>query len=389
MKRRVSILILLGIVMTIAVQGLYWLALGLLFIGGMIFLFFSRLTVFVWIRKRAWISTAISLMAIFILAISIRVFMLEVYNIPSGSMEKTLLPGDKVLVNKLAVGPRMPKSPFEIPWVNLLLYLGRDANAKIDSSVWKYHRLAGFHSIRRNDVLVFNFPDNEKTYFIKRCIGLPGDSFKIAGGKTILNGELNQDPLFSLNKFLFYINDPSNYSKLADSIGIQRYWSENTNNKLSIATLTPIQLTKIGQASSIDSIVQENLPFNNYAWVFPYSDKFKWSIDNYGPMYIPQAGATIRLDETNFFLYQKILLQFERVQVDLKNGSVYVNQKPAKYYTFRHNYYFMMGDNRHNSIDSRFWGLVSEELIVGKASLILFSNDENGLKWNRVFKQIN
>jgi signal peptidase I len=388
MRKKYCIFTLVTLVIIIAVQGLWWLAIGLLVVGFLTIVFLSHFRFFVWLRKRTWISTSISLLAIFFLAISIRVFLVEIYNIPSGSMEDTLIVGDKVLVNKLQIGPRMPKSPFEIPWINLIFYLNKNARAEMDSSWWNFNRLNGLRPIQRNDVLVFNFPDDEKTYFIKRCIGLPGDSLKIARGKTLLNGEIDQEPMLSKSKFLFYVNNAGAYLKLTDSLSIQCYWYENSANKLSIVTLTPIQFQKIHKAPSIDSIIQVNVVYDTIPRIFPYNDRFKWTIDNLGPMYIPKAGATIRLDENSYVLYQNILRKFEKVQVDFKDGLVYVNQKPEISYTFRHNYFFMMGDNRHNSIDSRFWGFVPEELIVGKASIILFSNDSGEIKWNRTMKQI-
>jgi len=345
MRKKYFIFTLLTSVIIIAVQGLWWLTFGLMSVGLLTILFLSPFRFFIHMRKVSWISTSVSLLAIFFLAISIRVFFVEIYNIPSGSMENTLIVGDKVLVNKLQIGPRMPKSPFEIPWLNLIFYLNKNARAEMDSIWWNYNRLSGLRQIQRDDVLVFNFPDDEKTYFIKRCIGLPGDNLKIVKGKTLLNGAIDQEPMLSKSKFLFYVNDPVAYLKLTDSLSIQCYWYENSANKLS-------------------------------------------TIDNFGSMYIPKAGATIRLNENSYVLYQNILRKFEKVQVDLKDGQVYVNQKPEISYTFRQNYYFMMGDNRHNSIDSRFWGFVPEELIVGKASIILFSNDLSDIKWNRTMKQI-
>jgi signal peptidase I len=271
----------------------------------------------------------------------------------------------------------------------LLFYSGRNANAKIDSSTWNYARLNGFNPIRRNDILVFNFPDDETSYFIKRCVGLPGDSLKIKRGKTILNGQIDEYPLFSKSKFLFYVNNPLSYSKLTDSLSIQCYWYENSHKRLSIVTLTPIQFQEIEQSPSIDSIIQVNVVYDSIPRIFPYNDRFRWTIDNFGPMYIPKAGATIQMDENNYVLYQNILRKFEKIQVELKDGIVYNNQEPITSYTFRHNYYFMMGDNRHNSIDSRFWGFVPEELIIGKATVILFSNDLSGVRWDRIMKLIN
>jgi len=385
-KRKYYIFILLSLAIILAVQGLWWLAFGLLASGSLILFFLSHLHFFVWLRKRAWVSTSISFLAILLLAIFIRVFLVEIYNIPSGSMENTLLIGDKVVVNKLLVGPRMPKSSIEIPWINLLFYIIRNANAKTDSTSWNYHRLSGFNPIQRNDVLVFNFPDDENAFFIKRCIGLPGDSLKIAMGKTLLNGEIDQEPLLSKSKFLFYVNNPVAFSKLTDSLSIQCYWYENSEKKLSIVTLTPIQFHEIKQSSSIDSIIKVIVYYDTIPRVFPYNEKFQWTIDNYGSLYIPKAGTSIQLNENNFVLYHNILQKFEGLKIVLKKGSVYINEIKTETYTFQHNYYFMMGDNRHNSIDSRFWGFVPEELIVGKASMILFSNDSGKIKWNRTMK---
>lgn len=388
MYKKIISLILISIGIIIAVQGIYWLAIGIMIIGNLLMLFFSQFKFFVWFRNKEWVSISVLLIFVFLLAISIRVFLIEIYNVPSGSMEETLIPGDKVIVNKLAIGPRLPKSPFEIPWIKLIFYLNNNANAKTDSNMWQYCRLNGFNSVKRNDILVFNLPDDENTFFIKRCIGLPGDSLRIVRGKTISNGRIDQEPVLSKSKYLFYINNPIAYLKLTDSLNIQCYWYGKSISKLSIVTLTPIQFQKIKRASFIDSIIQVNVLYDSIPRVFPYNDQFKWTIDNFGPLYIPRAGASIRLDKNSFVLYQNILRKFEKIQVDLKDGLVYVNQKPDTSYTFRHNYYFMMGDNRHNSIDSRFWGLVPEELIVGKASTILFSYDANGIKWDRIFKSL-
>jgi len=389
MKRKYYILILLWVVIVIAVQGLYWLALGLLLMGCITFLFFSQLTIFVWVRGKAWITATISIFVILALAISIRIFLFEVYNIPSGSMENTLVPGDKVLVSKLAVGPRMPKSPFEIPWINLLFYLDRSANAKIDSTEWNYNRLNGLNPIRRNDVIVFNFPDDENTFFIKRCIALPGDSLNIIGGKTFINGKILEKPSLSKSNYIFYLNNTLLFSKLIDSLHIQSYGFYTSSKGIStVAALSQSQLDAFEHVSFVDSIKKVNINYDSIPRCFPHDNRFHWTIDNFGSLCIPKSGMKIQLTEKNLAIYQQIMRKYEKLKLDIKDGIAFIDQKKAETYTFHHNYFFMMGDNRHNSIDSRSWGFVPEEMIVGKATVILFSNDQTGLKWSRTMKQI-
>jgi signal peptidase I len=390
MKQKYYIFLLITIATIFAVQELWWFALGMVVTGGLILLFLSQFRFFVWLRKKAWISTPLSLIGIFLLAIAIRVFLFEIYAIPSGSMEDTLVVGDKVLVNKLHIGPRMPKSPFEIPWINLFFYLDKGSREKMDSAWWNYHRLNGFNAIRRNDVLVFNHPDAENDFFIKRCIALPGDSLTIIDGKTFVNGKVLNTSLLSKTNYRCYFNNPQLFIKLTDSLNFQAYdYYRSSKERSTEMTLNRLQLQQIAQASRVDSIKPVIAASDSAYQCFPYHNKIRWSIDNFGPVCIPKAGMTVKLDEKNFALYRHILQKFEKLTIDAKDATVSIGHKRAETYTFRHNYYFMMGDNRHNSADSRIWGFVPEELIVGQASIILFSNDWNGFKWNRILKIIN
>lgn len=388
-QRNICLFLLPGLAVTFAAHGLWWLAVGLLAFGGSAMLLFSKRRIFVWIRKKTWISAPGSLLGVFLLAISIRVFLFELYAIPSGSMEDTLLVGDKVLVNKLSLGPRMPQSPFEIPWINLLFYLNRNAREKMDSTWWKYHRLSGLNPIRRNDVIVFNHPNAEKDFFIKRCVALPGDSLAIVGTMVTINGKATDEPMLSKKNFKCYFNNLQQFSELTDSlnIGINAGYRFPTA-KSAETTLNRLQFQQLSRALCIDSIAPLIVQNDSAFQCFPYHHKFRWSIDQFGPLSIPKAGTTIALDEKNYALYQHILRKFEKLTIQLKDGDVYIGQAKAETYTFRHNYYFMMGDNRHNSADSRIWGFVPEEMIVGKASVVLFSNNWDGFRWNRIMKSI-
>jgi signal peptidase I len=394
MKQRIYIYILLALAAILTVQGLFWLAFGLLVIGAMIMLYLSRHRFFVWLRKKTWISSPIILLAVFLLAISIRVFLFEIYNIPSGSMEDTLIPGDKVLVNKLQVGPRMPKSPFEVPWINLLFYMNKNARAEMDVAWWDYHRLNGFNAIRRNDVIVFNHPDVEKDFFIKRCIALPGDSLTIIDGEVIINRQALTTPMLSKTNYQFYFNNYRKFSELVDSLNFQPIgFYRSPNEKSAEITLNRIQLQQIAHASCIDSIKPVIIASDSISNCFPYHPEFQWTIDNFGLLCIPEAGTKIQLNAKNYLLYQHILQKSEKLDIEMKGDVVYIGQQKTETYTFQHNYYFMMGDNRHNSSDSRYWGFVPEESIVGKASIIFWSwgNEKEGwfkLRWNRLFKMI-
>lgn len=389
MKQKHYIFILIALAIIFAVQGLWWFAFGLLVTGGLILLFLSQFRFFVWLRKKAWISTPISLIGIFLLAIAIRVFLFEIYAIPSGSMEDTLMVGDKVLVNKLQIGPRMPKSPYEVPWINLFFYLNRNSRTNMDSAWWNYHRLNGFNTIRRNDVIVFNHPDAENDFFIKRCIALPGDSLTIIDGKTLINGKVLETSMLSKTNYQFYFNNPQQFSRLTESLNFKSYENfRSTKGKSAEITLNRLQLLQIAQASCIDSIQPVIAASDSAYQCFPYHKKLRWTIDNFGPLCIPKAGMTVHFDEKKFELYQHILKKFEKLDITIKDEGVYIGQKKTETYTFRHNYYFMMGDNRHNSADSRIWGFVPEESVVGKATWILISSHDKKICWDRFLKKM-
>ena len=379
-KKLLSILLAIGF---IALTQLWWLVSGV----TLTVIFFILISTD-YIKTKKWIRGISISLFVFIFAISFRIFFVEIFSIPSGSMEDTLLTGDKVLVNKLAIGPRMPKSPLEIPWINIPFYFNKRAIAKYDTTYWEYTRLKGINPVQYNDVVVFNFPQDDKTYVIKRCVGLPGDRLKIVGGNILANDKIVGTPITSKSKFLIYTNNSYHFNELTDSLNIQYYCHDDAIKHICEVTCTPDQCLEISNSTSVDSIVKVIIYYDANQWVFPYNNKYCWTIDNYGPLYIPKAGSSIPLNDSSLILYRDIMEKFEKVVVDNNDGVILINKKPELSYTFRKNYYFMMGDNRNYSVDSRFWGLVPEEYIVGKASIILFSSDSNCIKWNRTFKLI-
>lgn len=189
MTRKIQLSVFAIILIIITAIGLYWLAFGTFLVFLICFLFRSNLSLFVWLRKRSFVLLVVSIVSIFVLAISTRVFTIEIFSISSGSMENTLLVGDKVLVSNLNYGPTMPKSPFEIPWINLFWCLCVDKSTNIDSVYWDYNSLSGFSSIKHGDLAVFIYPlrGERYNYFFKRCVGIPGDTLQLIDGIVFAN----------------------------------------------------------------------------------------------------------------------------------------------------------------------------------------------------------
>lgn len=278
-------------------------------------------------------STLIALSTVFISVVVFNLFCFELYSIPSGSMEYTLLPGDKVLVNKLAYGPKLPASPYDIPWINLGWYFLGGQHTNPDSIYWKYKRLKGFAEIKHGDVVVFSHPllEDRNNYFIKRCIALPGDTLQIINGKVKINaGFLDEQPTIKMVPVVY----------------------DSTHT------------------------------------VYPYHPDIRWSLNEYGPIVVPYKGMQIRLNKEALQLYYNVIKDHEPVHANWKNEVFRNNEKTAGFYTFQNNYFFMLGDNRNNSNDSRYWGFLPEKDINGKATVVLFNFLDGKFLTNRFFKRI-
>lgn len=324
----------------------------------------------------------------FVCVLVLRTFFFEISPVSSPSMEKGLLTGDFMLINKLSYGPRLPKTLLSFPFINQRFYS--------DLIQLPYLRLFGSPDVERNDVVVFNYPQesdfpvDHRSYFVKRCIALPGDSLTIDNGYVYVNGQpMDNDAMLQYN---YHIKS----AKLLDSVFFQQYQlneggkiSENNDYSFTLTNAMADTLKSKTFITGIEKSTEKKEMWDEF--VFPFNNHYKWNVDNYGPLRIPAKGDTVRLDSINLCLFERIISIYEGNTLEIKNDSVFINNEFSPSYVLRQNYYFMMGDNRHNSQDSRHWGFVPEDHIIGKATRIIYSTDKlyhTGIRWERMFQGI-
>ncbi len=387
---------------------------------------------------REWVEAII--FAVFAAAF-IRMFLIEAFVIPTSSMEGSLKVGDYLFVSKAHYGIRTPMTVLQFPLVHNRFsqqaegLLARESYLREPSL--PYFRLPALEKIDHNEPVVFNFPAGDsviitpgrtydiyqwrremellrrlnrplpptppvvarpidkKDHYIKRCIGLPGDSLLIRNGQVYLNGKPAVNPRHL--QFAYYLQSPSgmlNLRKL-EEIGV------NLNDAIPVElsngevrryyNLDSAQVATIKSWGS-DIAIERFEPGLRPGYVFPndarqYGD---WTVDNFGPIYIPKKGATVALTPASLPFYERIIRVYEGHRLEMRGDTCYIDGKPSSTYTFGQNYYWMMGDNRHNSEDSRIWGYVPEDHIVGKPLFIFFStknaNLRQGINWNRLFR---
>ena len=378
-------------------------------------------------KTREWIDAIVFAV---IAATIIRVFFIEAYTIPSGSMERTLLVGDFLFVSKVNYGARIPMTPIAFPFAHHTLPLTTSTKAYWDGVQWKYHRLPGLADIKRNDVVVFNFPEGDtvavenqadsyynmvrnmgrsavrSTYtiidrpvdkrenYIKRCIGISGDVVSMANGIVSVNGK--QEPIKDTGMMPYQIDFKTadvNFAVLED-IGIRTGQMQQIGNQSYIADASPNLVEKIKALDFVSSVKMSPTALTQReSGIFPHDPKRMWNVDNFGPIKIPAKGWTVQIDSNTMPLYYRAIRTYEGNKVEEKGGKWFINDQVATSYTFKMNYYWMMGDNRHNSADSRYWGFVPEDHVVGKALFIWMSWDGeasliNKIRWSRLFSGI-
>lgn len=342
-----------------------------------------------------------------IAATILRTFLIEAYTIPTSSMEKSLLIGDFLFVSKVSYGPRVPMTPIAFPLVHHTLPFTQKTPAYLKWIQLNYYRMKGFGDIERNDCVVFNYPADDalhperpidkKENYIKRCVGIPGDVLEIKNTDLYVNGEPQTITEKMRNQFRYYVKtDGTLFSERTlnkYNIYEGQILSRNGDYELMLNDQSLEAIKRFTYVKKVEKIViDKGIKVNSPELIFP-EDNFNWNLDNFGPIKVPQKGSQVDISTDNIELYRRIIETYENNKLEVIDNEIYINDNLASSYTFNMNYYWMMGDNRHNSLDSRYWGFVPEDHVVGKALFIWMSWDKNKtginkIRWNRLFNAV-
>ncbi len=326
----------------------------------------------------------LALVLALVFALLVKGFVLDSYVVKSQRMEKTLLKGDYIFVNKLSTGARLPVTIVSVP------FFGNIYSTIIQLP---YMRLPGFSKVKINDIVVFNYPKtidppiDKKEVMVKRCVALPGDTVIIDNKKIIINNiELAEKPTMQFN-YRVVTNGNLLDNSFLQKFNITEGGIVSDIGIYDFALTREIADTVLAQAN-VD-FVRELKEFSgeNSSLYFPSSLIYNWNKDNFGPLFVPKKGSTIKLNHITFYLYRFIIEHYEGKKISKKNNVVFIDGKPTQKFTFEHNYYFMADDNRDNANDSRYWGFVPESHLIGKAGRVWLSVDKanNTVRWNRFF----
>lgn len=415
-----------------------------------------------------WVS---SIAFAIIAATMVHTYFMQPYTIPSSSLEKTLLVGDYLFVSKFHYGARVPMTTVAapmlhdtLPIINKKSYLYEDDMEKRDQALVNklqlpYMRLPGFQKIKRNDIVVFSWPADtvhqffktpdkrirkpidKRSNYVKRCVGIPGDSLSVIDGYVYINGKQTVLPdraklqfyhtIYSKNgistrelktytekeferKFVVDFANQNQFDALRPYGAFERIEGRKfkittgyqgipreviTQNNINItesktktrqANLTIKIADDLRKNPAVDSVVRNIQPKGTYTGLFPQYREYKWSQNNFGPIYIPEAGKTVKINSRTIPFYKKIIGEYEHNDLLVDGENIYINGQKADSYTFKQDYYWMMGDNRDNSEDSRTWGYVPFNHVVGKPVMVWFSWDtETGsIRWDRMFTTV-
>ena len=346
---------------------------------------------------REWVDAIVFAVVV---ATAVRWLVVEPYQIPTSSMEKSLLVGDFLFVSKFHYGPRNAKTLMQVPLTHQKIW-GTEVPSYLDWIQVPFFRLPGFTEVRKGDAVVFNTPEeldvpvDMRTYLIKRCVATAGDTISIIDGVVHINKDAQETPE-GLQHSYYIRSDQMLRDRFFDKYQISEY------NKVPGGYRVMTNETKAAAIRAVDFIDEvvaitdeNNVALFNYN-VFSGNSNVNWTFNNFGPLYIPSKNATIELNKKHVALYGELIMNHEGLEnVSISNGQLFIDGQAMSSYTFRQDYFFMMGDNRHNSHDSRAWGFVPMDHIVGKALFTWFSLEEGPtvnffgrVRWDRILKKI-
>ena len=414
----------------------------------------------------------------------VNTYVFQNYQIPSSSLEKSMLVGDFLYVSKMSYGPRVPNTPLSMPLAQHTLPIF-NTKSYVEWPQWKYKRVAGFGKVKQNDIVVFNFPagdtvalNNQQSDFysiayslgenkyegkinmdsltaqqqramydlyynegrqeiltnprqfgevvyrpvdrrenyVKRCVGLPGDTLQIINGQVMIDGKATENPEDLQFNYFVQTTGPLIPQEMFRDLDISKDdqmlmtssqgWEQglmemgltgrNAQGQLNPVYHLPLTKkmynTLNGNTKLVNRIVIE--PEGYSGQMYPLNLRTKWDRSNYGPIWIPAKGETITLTNENLPIYERVIRAYEGNKLEVKEDGIYINEVKTNQYTFQMDYYWMMGDNRHNSADSRYWGFVPEDHVVGKPQVVWLSLDKDRnwfdgkIRWNRLFKWV-